>query len=489
MKNNYRHTKVVFTVGPSSNSVEMLERLITQGVDVCRFNMAHASHDAVRETAANVRQACKNVNRQISLLMDIKGPEIRTGNVPAPIELEEGQRIDFHIESPEAEKHNEEGVVAVSVNYPDIVNDIEVGSTVLVDSGLIRMIVIDKGMDRLKCRVLIPGKMGSKRHINLPGSHINLPSLTEKDHNDLKVAVELGFDTIALSFVRDAEAVHSLRALLQKFDSKARIVSKIEDQSGIRNLESIIAASDGIMVARGDLGIECPYEEIPAIQERMVKSCIYQGKPVIVATHMLESMIENPVPTRSEVSDVATAVRQKADCVMLSGESSVGKYPLECVRVLNNIARNIELNYPRGHTEGLPFKSPKDLMMRSAVSLAQDIGNVGILVFTKNGHLPKIISQLRPTGSPIFAFTDAEHIFRRMLPMWGVEPFLMQFEGTYEDTIRDAFERLLKGNWVTESDLMVVVTNVLMGGKIVDTIQLRPVSEGLLPGLQENGGL
>ena len=479
MKKNYRHTKVVFTLGPATAEEEVIKKLILEGVDICRLNMAHSSHQWVQEKVSLIRKCCKEVKRQIAFMMDIKGPEIRSGVLEEPITLAPGDFFTFFMNKEGRENSDEQGV---DVNYPCLVDDIKVGSTVLVDSGLIQMTAIEKSANALRCQVVTPGTMSSKRHINLPGTHVQMDSLTQKDKDDLDVGIELGLDFYALSFVRDAESVDLLRSYLAQNGSRAKIISKIEEQSGIQNIDDIIKTSDSIMIARGDLGIECPYDEIPIIQQNIINKCIQKGKPVIVATHMLESMITNPIPTRSEVSDVATAVVQHADCIMLSGESSVGKYPLECVKVMNRISLRMEESSSVQYTHNLKLKTPKEKMLRSAVQLAADIGKTGILVFTRNGRLPKTLSQLRPKGCPIYAFTNNEKVFRRMLIMWGIEPFLLPFDDhDYQDTIAKAFGVLLKAGWVKEVDLMVVVTNVLIEGKkIVDTVQLRPASEGLM---------
>ena len=263
------------------------------------------------------------------------------------------------------------------MNYPGLPHDVNVGATMLVDSGLIRMEVVDKDATHVRCRVLTPGTLGSRRHINLPGVDVNLPSLTEKDERDIRAGVAAGIDFFALSFVRRADDVMVLRALLDHLGSKARIIAKIEDQGGLRNLEGIIKAADAIMVARGDLGIEIDYHTLPLVQTRIVDLCLTEGKPVIIATHLLESMISAPMPTRAEISDISTAVRERADAVMLSGETTTGMYPLECVEVMKNIVKTIEPTEKRGINEVIELKEPKAKMLRSAAVLAQELGQFG----------------------------------------------------------------------------------------------------------------
>jgi len=470
-KSAYRLTKIIFTIGPATEDEKMLERLIIAGVDVCRLNMAHANDTWTRTMIRRVRDVCQRTQRHIAIMMDVKGPEIRTGDLPKPIDLAEGQLIDL-LPTP---GESENGVPAVSVNYPLMGGDVSVGTTVLVDSGLIRLEVVSTSAARVRCRVVVPARLTSRRHINLPGVKVRLPALTTKDRADIAVGVEEKVDYFALSFVREADDVDILRRLLSDMKSSARIISKIEDQSGIANLDEIIIASDAIMVARGDLGIEVPMEDLPLIQKRAVDACIMHRKPVIVATHLLESMISSPVATRAEVSDIAGAVWSTADAIMLSGETTTGRYPLECVQFMKKVAGKIEANAKKGYNSSLPLKTNKDRLLRSAVVLAQEIGDAGIMVFTRNGLLPQALSALRGWRCPIYAFTDEPQVFRHMLLMWGVEPFLMDFKPEPEDSISDAFAYLLRRDWVAPGDWMVVVTNVLAGKKTIDSIQMRPI--------------
>ena len=468
----YRLTKIVFTLGPATADEAMLERLIVAGVDVCRLNMAHADHAWTRAMIHRVREVCRRTGRHIALLMDVKGPEIRTGDLPAPVQLETGQLIDFLPQGGAAEPD----ILAVSVNYPHLGGDVIAGTTVLVDSGLIRLEVMSAAPDRVRCRVVVPAKLGSRRHINLPGVKVRLPALTAKDRGDIALGAEEGVDFFALSFVREADDVDILRRLLSEKKSAARIIAKIEDQSGLANLDEIITAADAIMVARGDLGIEVPMEDLPLIQKRAVDACIQHRKPVIVATHLLESMISSPVPTRAEVSDIAGAVWSTADAIMLSGETTTGLFPLECVQFMKRVAGRIEGSMTKGYNSGLVLKTNKDRLLRSAIVLAQELGDAGIIVFTRSGLLPQALAALRAWRCPIYAFTDEPQVFRHMLLLWGVEPFLMEFTAEPERTINDAFAYLLRRGWVQRGDWMVVVTNALAGERTIDTIQMRPIA-------------
>jgi pyruvate kinase len=472
MPRSFQHTKITFTLGPATESEEMLEKMIMAGVDLCRLNMAHAKHEWIRLVVRRIKSTCDRIGRHIAIMMDVKGPEIRTGDVAASFMLEAGQLFDLVTD---AGTPAEDGVGHVTVNYRDLPKDVLVGKPVLVDSGLIRMDVVETHEGRVRCKVTVGGKMSSKRHINLPGVKVNLPPLTQKDRHDIEVGIEEGVDFYALSFVREADDLDLLRRFLTERESKAKIIAKIEDQSAIANLDEIIAAADGLMVARGDLGIECPFEDLPIIQRRAVQQCIMHRKPVIVATHMLESMIHSPVPTRAEVTDIANAVLEQADCIMLSGETTTGKFPLECVETMKRIADRLEESGQFHPAPPLPLKTSKDKLLASAARLAQDVGHSGLVVFTRNGNLPAILSALRPRQCPIYAFTDVEIVFKQLLLHWGVEPFLMEFSPDPEKTIQNAFAYLKRSDWVSPRAWLVVITNVIMGEKIIDSIQLREV--------------
>jgi pyruvate kinase len=355
MRGHYRHTKIIATVGPATETPEKLAQLITSGVDIIRLNMAHGSGEWVTNLVKRVRDVSADTQRHVAVMMDVKGPEIRTGPVADAIELKVGDTFEFFTQTPS------EGVAGVVVNYP-----------------------------------------------GLPGVDVNLPSLTEKDIKDVTVGVAAGIDFVALSFVRKADDIAVLRKLLDSLGSKARIIAKIEDQSGLKNLVEIVKATDAVMVARGDLGIEIDYFTLPLVQTRIVDVCLTEGKPVIIATHLLESMISAPMPTRAEISDICNAVRERADAVMLSGETTTGMYPLECVEVMKNILKTTEPTDKRGINEVIQLHEPKAKMLRSAAVLAQELGQSGIVVFTRSGFLAYTLAALRAVGVPIYAFTDDE---------------------------------------------------------------------------------
>lgn len=474
MSSPIRRTKIIATLGPATESEEALEKLILGGVDVARLNMAHATHEWTRMIIRRIRKVSAKVDRDIAIMMDIKGPEIRTGDVSAPIELKVGEIFDFTVK-PEADRENSEEIRSVDVNYRDLVNDIKIGDTVLVDNGLISLEVLDKNDAHIRCRVLIPGELKSRRHINLPGVTVNLPSFTEKDRGDTTVGLEEGIDFVALSFVRSAEDISLLRDFLTEQKSKVRIIAKIEDQSGITNLNAIVRSCDALMVARGDLGIECPFEELPIIQRRAVRSCLAQGRPVIVATHMLESMITQPIPTRAEITDVANAVYELADCVMLSGETTIGQYPHQCVQILDKIARRIEQEEDTVDGDIAVFTGERMKILNSAVVLANQIPDSKILTFTRHGFMAHGLAALRPTHSPILTFTPHEQLFRQLRLLRAVEPHLMPFASEPDTTIENAIAYLRRHHLIASGDKLIVATDILSQDRLVDSVQLRTV--------------
>jgi pyruvate kinase len=474
MSRKFRHTKIVFTIGPATESEAALLELINAGVDVCRLNMAHATHEWTRETIRKVRRVCAEAGREIAIMMDVKGPEIRTGKLESPLKLQRGSVVDF-VATEDAESID--NIPAVFVNYPHLAEDVKEGATLLVDNGLLQFEIKQLMEGRVRAVSRSVGELTSRRHINLPGTHVRLPSLTRKDRLEVKIGAEEGVDFFALSFVRTADDIDIFRRYLNECDSGARVIAKIEDQQAITNLDEIIQAADGLMVARGDLGVECPYEELPIIQHRAIKSCISNFKPVIVATHMLESMIEAPVPTRAEVTDVANAVAEQADSLMLSGETAVGKFPFACVDVMKRIAYRMEEERKHNNLLDLTLRTPKAKMLRSAALLASENEGSAIIVFTRNGYLPQILSSLRPAQIPIFAFTDNQVIFRQLLLLWGVEPFLIEFESEREDTIVKAIQTLLRTGWVDQGNWAIVITNALARNRMIDSVQLRRIEQ------------
>ena len=465
-----RKTKIICTLGPATEKTEILRQLIQKGTDVFRLNMSHASHDWVREIVPRIRTLAQKADRPVALLLDTQGPAIRTGDLKANLHLKPGDILEFTVDGAKSKER-----YSVDVNYRGFADDVTVGNTILVDNGLIKLLVLDTGRNRVRCKVLTRGILGSRRHINLPGVHVNLPSLTRKDLADVALGVEIGADFIGLSFVREKSDIEQLRKLLSRKKSKAQIVAKIEDQLAVRSIDKMIESTDVIMVARGDLGIECPMEELPIIQRRIVKNCLRLGKPVIIATQLLESMITNPLPTRAEITDVANAVFEQADALMLSGETTIGRYPVECVEILRRVAVRTERSGGAGYAENALLENIRQKMVASAVTLANSLHDSKLIVFTLQGRMARYVSNLRPQRAPISAFTPSEEVYRQLALYWGTFPARVDFSGGPDRAIAAAEKFLRKNKWAMPGDHMVIISDVRMGRALVDSIQLRMV--------------
>jgi pyruvate kinase len=465
-----RKTKIICTLGPATEKPEVLRQLIHNGSDVFRLNMSHASHDWVRNIVPQIRTLAEKAGRAVALLLDTQGPAIRTGDLKTNLHLKPGDILEFTVCGAKSKER-----YSVEVNYRGFADDVTVGNTILVDNGLIKLLVLDKGKHRVRCKVLTRAVLGSRRHINLPGVHVNLPSLTRKDLADVSLGVEMGADFIGLSFVREKSDIEQLRKLLSRKGSKAQIVAKIEDQLAVRSIDKMIECADAIMVARGDLGIECPMEDLPIIQRRIVKNCLRLGKPVIIATQLLESMINNPLPTRAEITDVANAVFEQADAVMLSGETTIGRYPVECVEVLRRVAMRIERSGGAGYAESALLENTRQKMVASAVALANSLQDSKLVVFTLQGRMARYASNLRPQRAPIFAFTPSEEVYRQLALYWGTFPACIDFAGDPDRTMAAAEKFLRKNKWTAPGDRIVIVSDVRMGRAMIDSIQLRVV--------------
>jgi pyruvate kinase len=466
-----RRTKIVSTLGPATDFAAMIGQLIEAGVNIFRLNMSHAPHDWVRRVVKDIRAAAGARTQFIGIMMDTQGPAIRTGDISVPLDLQPGQKFTLTVRGErDLEQHS------VDVNYENFINDISVGDVVLIDNGTIQMKVLAKNGNKVECEVLTEGKLGSRRHINLPGVKVSLPALTAKDIKDVKLGLELNVDFIALSFVREARDLLQLREMFEVGKPHPLVIAKIEDQQAIANLESIVQEADAIMVARGDLGIEIPYEELPIVQRRIVKMCLRIGRPVIVATHMLESMIEAPMPTRAEVTDVANAVFEEADAIMLSGETTVGKYPLKCIEVFDKIATRIERSGSAQFHDAAELTNPRQKLVKSAVVMANELKAAAILVFTRHGGMARYASWMRPHYSPIYAMCENEKAANEMALCWGVTPFVMPFDFIDpQNTIETALKNLAQQGRLQPGATVVIIGAISVGTEIVDAVQMRTV--------------
>ncbi len=466
-----RKTKIIATLGPATDPAEMIARLIKAGVNLFRLNMSHATHDWLRRVVKDIRSAAAARSAHIGIMMDTQGPAIRTGDLGVPLDLQPGQKFTLTVRGEHSEEER-----SVDVNYANFVNDINTGDVVLIDNGAIQMKVLAKAGNKVECEVLTEGKLGSRRHINLPGVKVSLPALTAKDIKDVQLGLELGVDFIALSFVREARDLLQLRELFGNSKNPPLVVAKIEDQQAVKNLDSIVAEADGVMVARGDLGMEIPYEELPIVQRRIVKTCLRQGKPVIVATHMLESMIASPMPTRAEVTDVANAVFEQADAIMLSGETTVGKYPLKCIEVFDRIAERTERSGGAHYFEQAELATRRQKLVKSAVVLANELKAAAILVITRTGNMARYVAWLRPRHSKIYGLCARAEVAGGLTLSWGVTPFVIPFDLINpENTIEAALTALAEQRQLDKGNTVVIIGSILVGDQIVDAVQMRVV--------------
>ncbi|MBX9742362.1 MAG: pyruvate kinase [Chthoniobacterales bacterium] len=461
---------MIATLGPASETPERLSEMMLAGTNIFRLNMSHAHHDWVRQIVPRIRSIAKELGLIIGILMDTQGPAVRTGDLPSKLHLKIGDILEFTVRGAASEE-----VYSVDVNYDGLIDDIAEGDVMLVDNGVLHLKVLSKKNNRIRCEVLTPGPLGSRRHINLPGVRVNLPPLTEKDIADVAVGCELGVDFIALSFCREAADVLEMRRVIASYNGTARVMAKIEDQSAVKCIDEIIEATDSVMIARGDLGIECPMEELPIIQRRIMKKALQLGRPVVVATHLLESMIENPVPTRAEITDVANAVFEQADAIMLSGETTVGKYPVECVRIMDRVALRIERSGHAPYAKDVDGENSRQKTARSGVSLANSLPQSGLAVFTRHGMMADYASRLRPERAPIFALTSSEMVARHLILNWGTYPLVLPFQECSEATIEHTEKVFLEKSLMKKGNHLVLLSDMIEGEERFDAIQLRKI--------------
>jgi pyruvate kinase len=451
-----RKTKLICTLGPATESEETIGNLMVAGTNVFRLNMSHAKHEWAAEMVKRVRRRAQHFGAHIAVLFDLTGPSIRTGDLPEPFTLAAEDVVEFRKvgTEPTVEK-------STTVNYDGLMGDVSIGNTLVVDNGALLMRIDTVEADRILCTVKTPGTMGSRRHINLPGVRLNLPALTEKDHKDLALAVECEADYIAGSFVRDAAHVRELREAMKALEGDAQIIAKIEDQEAVKNIDAIIGEADVIMIARGDLGTEVEFEELPLLQRRIVKRCHELGTRVIVATQLLESMITNPTPTRAEVTDVMNAAYEEADALMLSGETSVGRYPERCVDALVRISTRMERSGGQGFGQGMLLREERQKVARAAVTLADSLPDARLVVLTRRGVLANQVAMLRPRTAGFYAITPKESVCRKLALTRGVSAVKLSFSSNIEETIQRVTAQLLKDDLVRPGSPIVIVSDIL----------------------------
>ncbi|MBR6232985.1 MAG: pyruvate kinase [Erysipelotrichaceae bacterium] len=409
-----KKTKIVCTIGPSSNNEEMLKEMIKAGMDVARFNFSHGSHETQKANLDLVRKVRQELGVSVATMMDTKGPEIRFRDFEnGKITLKKNQ--EFTLSTQDFLGNSERG----SITYAGLPGDVHIGSMILVNDGLIQLQVTDISGTEIKTKVLVPGDILNHKGINVPGAELKMPFISEQDRKDILFGIEQDYDYIALSFVRTARDVEAVRAILDFSGSKMKIIAKIESTQGVENLDEILKAADGLMVARGDMGVELPPEQVPYIQKQMIAKANAAGKITICATQMLESMTHNPRPTRAEVGDVANAVYDGATAVMLSGESAAGEYPLESVRMMAKIAEETE-KHLRNVYQAVD-DSQRSIVGKAACDLADVLGVEKIIVYTDTGRSPAVVSQIKPK-TPIIVMTRNEKVYYQSALLYGVEP-------------------------------------------------------------------
>lgn len=467
-----RLTKIICTLGPSSHTPQQLRDLASAGMNVARINLSHGT----REDHAEAIRQIKALNTQgfcVAILLDTRGAEIRTGEIIQPISVAVGQEIVF---SSNPQYRDPKGRTVIEVSYDGFSSDVRETNAIIVDNGTITCTILSIEPDgSVVARAQDAGSIGSRRHVNLPGADIDLPSITKKDWDDIAFGAEQGVDYVALSFIRDAEEITEVRSLLNKKNSDMQIITKIETKrAATENLGTIIAASDGIMVARGDLGTDIPIEELPALQDEIVTRCRDAGKPVIVATHMLESMSAYPLPTRAEVTDVAHAASTCTDATMLSGETASGKHPVKCVDMMDRILRATE-----GHSARLNERpegavhNEREARAEAAVTLSHSTDAHAIVVITKSGRTAREIAKFRPR-IPVVAFTPTASIRQKLSLNFGIFPVLAAFTDP-ETTIKTGIAEAKKAGLLTPGMRVVLLSDAPAGERAVSTIQMRTI--------------
>lgn len=457
-----RKTKIICTLGPSTDKEGVLETLVKEGLNVARFNFSHGTHEEQKARLDQLKEIRERLGLPIAALLDTKGPEIRIRTfAEGKVELKEGQ--EFTLTPEEIEGTAEK----VSVTYENLYQDVKEGDSILIDDGLIGLQVLAVEGKDIRCVVKNGGMVSNRKGINLPGVDVNMPFISEKDRDDILFGIREGFDFIAASFTRTAEDVQEIRTILKENGGEGiSIIAKIENQQGVNNIDSIIEAADGIMIARGDMGVEIPLEEVPVIQKEIISKVYNAGKQVITATQMLDSMMKNPRPTRAETTDVANAIYQGTSAIMLSGETAAGKYPVEALKTMVRIAVRTESDIPYDQILSERKKEGRQ-DMTSAIShatcmTAMDLGARAIITVSKSGHTAQMISKYRP-GCLIVGCTPDERTYRKLNMSWGIAPIMIKEEYSMEILFLHATEAAERAGYVSQGDMTVLTAGVPLG--------------------------
>ena len=456
-----RKTKIICTIGPASESEEKLRELMLAGMNVSRFNFSHGSHEEHKRKFDRVIKVSNELGIPVATLLDTKGPEIRLKSIEGgKTELKAGQK--FTLTTEEIEGNNEK----VSITYKNLREDVSVGMTILIDDGLIEMVVDEITETDIVCTVLNGGPISNNKGVNVPGANLSMPYISDIDRSDIMFGCDMGFDFLAASFVRCKEDILEVRKIMDENGAKTKIIAKIENMQGIRNLSEILEVSDGIMVARGDMGVEIPLEEVPVIQKKMIKKAVSMGKHVITATQMLESMTKNPRPTRAEATDVANAIYDGTTAIMLSGETANGAYPVEAVKTMARIAERAEIDIDyasRFHR----LDCAKENNITNAIShatctTAMDLNAAAIITVTMSGFTAEMLARYKPT-CPIIACSIEPRVCRQANLLWGVKPLHIKKEETAEDLFNDAVRESLEAGYIKKGDVVVITAGVPLG--------------------------
>ena len=457
-----RKTKIVCTLGPSTDREGVLREMIQAGMNVARFNFSHGTHAEHKARLDALKALREELDAPVAAMLDTKGPEVRLKDFAGGrVHLTAGQEFTLTTVQVEGDAHR------CSITYGELPGDVKAGDTILLDDGLVRLTVLETSETEIRCRVENDGNMKNHKGVNVPGVRLNMPYMSQQDRDDLLFGAEQGFDYVAASFVRSAADVRELRHVLDKAGSRMRIIAKIENQEGVSNLPEILDAADGIMVARGDMGVEIDFAEIPLIQKNMIARCVVCGKPVITATQMLDSMMENPRPTRAEITDVANAIYDGTSAIMLSGETAAGRYPVESVKTMDAIARRTEsdINHVKRMAQmagGRNRLSVAAATAHAACTTAQEIGADAILTVSQRGTTARLVSRFHP-GTPIIACLLDQQVRRQMALYWGVEPIMMPYASSTDELVDFAVQAAAQAGVVHEGDLVVVTAGVPVG--------------------------
>jgi len=465
----FTRSKIICTIGPATDKLSILRKLNRAGMNVARINMSHATHSSASQIINKINKINSSndgTTSKIAILLDTQGPEIRTGDTNIPIDLNVGDEVTLTVRD-----EIDVETSSIKVNYKGLVHSVDVGSKITVDNGLINFKVLSKESDTLLCKVIHGGKLGSKRHVNLPGVRIDMPSITTKDIQDIEFGIKNGVDFIAASFVRTSDDLKILSDIINKKKSSSKVIAKIENQEGLDNIDDICSSAWGVMVARGDLGIETSLTDLPNIQRKIMYACAKWGTRSIVATHLLESMIENPTPTRAEVTDIANAIYEGADALMLSGETSIGKYPIECVEFIKSISEKTEKFKTLGYERHLITNSDWESIAVAAKNLAESIDADGIIAVTRTGATASYISNAKPNGIPIFTFTNNKNTLKQMSLVGSAICFYIPRLNSHEVTLSKA-EKALKNYFKEKKSLKFIMLSGIFSEEHSEAMQI-----------------